>query len=315
MMQYLFGQANMSESMNSENIKNLYEKIKSADAIFIGAGSGLSTSAGYDYGARRLIKYFPDFIKKYNFKDLYSAGFYSFPTYEEYFAYWSRMSYINRYVKDPKPVYKELYELVKDKNYFVITTNVDHCFQKAGFNKQRLFYTQGDMGLWQCSTPCHQSTYDNENNVRQCLLSQGFTFDQEGELIVPDESNLKMQVPTELVPLCPKCGKPMRDHLRSDSQFVQDEGWYAAQTRYNAFVKNHTKGKVLYLDLGSGGNTPIIFKIPFMRMVHQNPEAIYATINLGEAITTEEIADRSICLNADIGAAVSALLKLKEAKA
>ncbi|MBQ4433761.1 MAG: Sir2 silent information regulator family NAD-dependent deacetylase [Bacteroidales bacterium] len=274
-----------------DNIRKLQQTLQKADAVIVGAGAGLSTSAGFTYSGERFQQHFADFIGKYGFADMYSAGFYPFPTEEEHWAYWSRHIYYNRYVPAPKPVYDILLKLLKDKDYFVITTNVDHQFQKAGFDKQRLFYTQGDYGLFQCAKPCHQKTYDNEEWVKRMIAEQ-----------------VDMRIPTELVPRCPVCGEKMKVNLRSDETFVEDDGWHAASERYTEFIRRHKDGKVLFLDLGSGGNTPVIFKIPFIRWTMQNPIAIYATVNLGEAFTVEQIADRSIVINADINDVLNSLL-------
>ena len=271
--------------------EKLQESLRETDAIVVGAGAGLSTSAGFIYSGERFEQHFADFIGKYGFTDMYSAGFYPFPSEEEHWAYWSRHIYYNRYVPAPKPVYDNLLKLLKDKDYFVITTNVDHQFQKAGFDKKRLFFTQGDYGLFQCAKPCHQKTYDNEEMVKRMIAEQQ-----------------DMRIPTELIPHCPVCGGPMKVNLRADETFVEDEGWHAASERYTEFIRRHKDGKVLFLDLGSGGNTPVIFKIPFIRWTMQNPNAIYATINLGEAFTVDQIADRSIVINADIGEILEKLL-------
>ena len=280
--------------------RELIRALNEADAVVVGAGAGLSTSAGFTYSGERFQKHFADFIGKYGFTDMYTAGFHHFPTDEEHWAYWSRHIYYNRYIPAPKPVYDDLLKLVKDKDYFVITTNVDHQFQKAGFDKKRLFYTQGDYGLFQCATPCHQKTYDNEEIIRKMIAAQGVeTF--------PETS---LQIPSELVPKCPVCGGKMTVNLRSDSTFVEDEGWHAAAQRYLDFVNDHSKGKVLYWDLGIGANTPTIIKLPFMQMTYKNPEAVYATINLGEAFTVEQIKDRSIVINGDIGEVLKTMLLL-----
>ena len=279
-------------------IEKLRKALQSADAVVVGAGAGLSTSAGFTYSGERFERHFADFIRKYGFTDMYSAGFYPFPTEEEHWAYWSRHIYYNRYVPAPKPVYDNLLKLLKDKDYFVITTNVDHQFQKAGFDKQRLFYTQGDYGLFQCAKPCHQRTYDNEETIRKMIAAQAVeTF--------PETS---LQIPSELIPRCPVCGGPMKVNLRADETFVEDEGWRAASERYTEFIRRHKDGRVLFLDLGSGGNTPVIFKIPFIRWTMQNPNAAYATVNLGEAFTVDQIADRSIVINGDIGDILEKLL-------
>jgi NAD-dependent SIR2 family protein deacetylase len=274
-------------------IEKLRKALHEADAVVVGAGAGLSTAAGFTYSGERFQQHFADFINKYGFTDMYSAGFYPFPTEEEKWAYWSRHIYYNRYLPAPKPVYDNLLKLLKDKDYFVITTNVDHQFQKAGFDKQRLFYTQGDYGLFQCATPCHQKTYDNEEVVRRMIAEQ-----------------MDLRIPSELVPKCPVCGGRMEVNLRSDETFVEDEGWHAASERYADFIRRHLHDNILFLDLGSGGNTPIVFKIPFIKWTMQNPNAIYATVNLGEAFTVDQIKERSIVIDADINDVLNALLAL-----
>ena len=279
-----FDEAGCAEQTFKRRVERLADALLQADAVVIGAGSGLSASAGFTYGGERFFKYFGDFAEKYGIRDMYSGGFYPYKTLEEYWAWWSRHIYYNRYVEPPVPVYQRLLELVKEKDYFVITTNVDHCFQKAGFDKERLFYTQGDYGLWQCSGPCHQETYDNEEQVRQMIAEQK-----------------DMRIPTELIPRCPRCGKPMTMNLRSDAAFVEDAGWHRAARRYEAFIGRMDGGRVLFWELGVGANTPVIIKYPFWRMTHQNPEAAYACVNYGEAYAPREIAGRSICIDGDIG--------------
>ena len=293
----------MNSSLENE-ISLLKEKIAKADAVVIGAGAGLSTSAGFTYSGMRFEQYFSDFSKKYDFSDMYSGGFYPFETLEEHWAYWSRYIYINRYMDAPKPVYDRLFALVKDKDYFVLTTNVDHCFQKAGFDKKRLFYTQGDYGLFQCSKPCHAATYDNENVVRQMVVHQGFEI-QNNDLVIPENNEIKMDIPAELVPKCPKCGRPMSMNLRADNTFVQDEGWYLASERYAEFLRRHKGLKVLFLELGVGMNTPGIIKYPFWRMTSENPEAYYISINYGEAFAPTEIRKQSTCMQCDINEVLS----------
>ena len=274
----------------SAEIIRLKNVLNAADAVVIGAGAGLSTAAGFTYTGERFEKYFSDFIKKYGFTDMYSGGFYPFETPEEHWAYWSRYIYCNRYTDVDNGVYKRLFGLVRDKDYFVLTTNVDHQFQKAGFDKKRLFYTQGDYGLFQCGEPCHNETYDNEEAVRRMFAEQK-----------------DMRVPAELVPKCPKCGKPMTMNLRADDKFVQDEGWYKASERYCKFIGDHENANILFLELGVGYNTPAIIKFPFWQMTVENPRAVYACVNFGEAFCPEEISGRSICLNADISEVIGLL--------
>ena len=271
------------------SIARLKKALDEADAVVIGAGAGLSTSAGFVYNGERFKKHFSDFAEKYGFNDMYSGGFYPYQTPEEFWAYWSRYIFVNRYTDAPKPVYNELFELVKGKDYFVITTNVDHCFQKAGFDKKRLFYTQDDYGLFQCSVPCHDKTYENEETVRRMV-----------------EEQKDMRIPTELIPKCPVCGKPMTMNLRSDDKFVEDEGWHEAAERYENFLRTR-KGKVLFLELGVGYNTPVIIKYPFWNMTAKNPDATYTCINYGEAVCPEDIKDRAICIDGDIGGALHRL--------
>ena len=285
----MFSRMSITKSTGSysDNVNRLREELDKADAVVIGAGAGLSTAAGFTYTGERFQRYFSDFADKYGFRDMYSGGFYPFAAPEEFWAYWSRYIFINRYTDAPKPVYRELLELIKNQDYFVITTNVDHCFQKAGFDKTRLFYTQGDYGLFQCSEPCCQETFDNESAVRQMM-----------------ERQKDMKIPTELIPKCPHCGKPMTMNLRSDDRFVEDEGWHVAAARYSNFIRTNT-GRVLYLELGVGYNTPVIIKYPFWRMTAQNPRATYACINRGEAVCPTEIEGQAICIDADIAKVIS----------
>lgn len=276
------------------DVEGEIEKFKAAlresEYVVIGAGAGLSTSAGFTYAGERFRRYFQNFIDRYHFKDMYTGGFYPFPSLEETWAYWSRYVFINRYLDPPKPVYQDLFALVQEKDYFVLTTNVDHCFQRAGFDKARLFYTQGDFGLWQCGVPCHQKTYENETAIREMVARQS-----------------GMRIPSELIPYCPVCGEPMTMNLRADDTFVQDEGWVRASKQYAEFLESRKGKSVLFLELGVGMNTPVIIKYPFWRMTAENPKARYACLNAGEAYCPEEIADRSILLDGDIGEMIKRL--------
>ena len=275
--------------------------------MIVGAGAGLSTSAGYIYTGERFEKYFADFARKYGFQDMYSGGFYVLQSPpEEMWAYWSRYIWINRYAPIPKDTYARLLDLLKDKDYFVLTTTVDHCFQKAGFDTKRLFYTQGDYGLFQCSEPCHEKTYENEELIRAMVLSQGWEISEDGTLTLPEGAERKMTVPRELLPVCPVCGEAMTTNLRSDDRFVEDEGWHRAAERYQNFLRTRT-GKLLFLELGVGYNTPAIIKYPFWNMTARDPDAVYACLNYGEAACPEQIRERSICLDGDIGAILADL--------
>lgn len=281
-----------STSAYCDQIKRLKQALDTADAVFIGAGAGLSASAGFAYDGKRFEEHFPDFIQKYGFCDMYSAGFYPYETLEEYWSYWSRYIFINRYQDAPHDVYATLLQLVREKDHFVLTTNVDHCFQKAGFDKRRLFYTQGDYGLWQCAKPCHHKTYDNEATVREMIAGQK-----------------NMRVPSELVPRCPLCGGPMSMNLRVDHTFVEDEGWHIAAGRYQDFIRRHQGLRILYLELGVGENTPVIIKYQFWEMTYQNPNAVYACINLSGAHCPTEIRGQSICIDGDIQNVLNKLVK------
>ena len=291
-----------------DKLSDIKELTANADAIVIGAGAGLSTSAGFTYSGERFDKYFSDFKERYKFTDMYSGGFYPYETLEEHWAFWSRYIYINRYMDTPKPVYDNLYELVKDKDYFVITTNVDHCFQKAGFDKHRLYYTQGDYGLFQCSEPCHKKTYDNEDIIRKMVMAQGYEFKEDGSLYLPDGRNLKLTVPSELVPYCPECGKPMSMNLRADNTFVEDEGWHVAAKRYEQFLERHKNLNIVFIELGIGYNTPVIIKYPFWQMTDKWQHAHYICLNYGQAYAPDEIKDKSVCVNKDIDEIIRRLL-------
>ena len=275
----------------SAQTDRLKQALHDADTVIIGAGAGLSTSAGFTYSGARFTQYFSDFAAKYGFSDMYTGGFFPYPTKEEFWAYWSRYIFVNRYMDAPKPVYDDLLKLVQDKDYFVITTNVDHCFQKAGFDKKRLFYTQGDYGLFQCSEPCCQETWDNETVIREMVDRQK-----------------DMRVPTELIPVCPHCGKPLTMNLRSDDKFVEDEGWHAAAERYENFLRTRKGQKTLFLELGVGYNTPGIIKYPFWQMTCENPNALYVCINQGQALGPKEITERAIYVDRDINEAMDSLL-------
>jgi len=287
----------------SNLIEELKKALEEADTVIIGAGAGLSTAAGYTYSGERFRKYFFDFEEKYGFHDMYSGGFTQFESDEEKWAFWSRNIWINRYAPVPSDLYGKLYELVKDKDYFVITTNVDHCFQRAGFDKKRLFYTQGDYGLFQSSEPsgsfAHQ-TYDNREAVLKMLEAQGFEIGEDDTLIVRDPKQIQMHIPSELIPYCEDDGKEMAMNLRADDTFVEDEGWHTAAQRYTEFIRRHSGTKTLLMELGVGYNTPSIIKFPFWRITAANKDAVYACLNYGQAYAPDEIKDRSICINGDI---------------
>lgn len=294
---------NGSEMSFEEKIAVLKDQMKKADAVVIGAGSGLSTAAGYTYSGDLFEKYFGDFERKYGFRDMYSGGFYPYQTMEDFWGYWCRHIWINRYGSIPTDLYGWLLGLVEDKDYFVLTTNVDHCFQRSGFDKKRLFYTQGDYGLFQSSSPgsaARNKTYNNYEIIRRMILSEGYQIGDNGELIVPKDTEIRMSVPSDLMPVCPDDGKMMTTNLRCDDSFVEDDGWHQAAQRYQDFLRRHERLRVLYLELGVGMNTPRIIKFNFWKYTKENPNAFYACVNKGEAYCPKEIADRSMCIDGDI---------------
>ena len=291
-----------------ENLDRLKKEIETADAIVIGAGAGLSTAAGFTYRGERFEKWFSDFREAYGFQDMYSGGFYPFPEKEIFWAYWARYIYINRYLDPPKTIYQDLYELVKGKDYFVITTNVDHCFQKAGFDKERLFYTQGDYGLFQSVDPKIRKTYDNEEWVMQAMEAQGFVRNEDGVFDDSSDKEISMRIPTELIPKCPDDGSDMTMNLRSDDSFVEDDGWNRASAAYSDFLRRHDGLHVLFLEIGVGANTPVIIKYPFWQMTNDNENAVYACLNYNEACCPKQIEKRSIVIDGDSGEVIKQLL-------
>ena len=281
----MFGRMSITKSTGDywTQIERLKNVLENTETIVVGAGAGLSASAGFTYDGERFRENFSDFEDKYGFHDMYAGAFCRYDTPEEHWAYWSRFITVNRYMDAPKPVYKELLDMIRNKDYFVITTNVDHCFQKAGIDKKRLFYTQGDYGLFQCSEPCCQETFENEKDVREMV-----------------ERQEDMRIPSELLPVCPHCGRPMTMNLRSDNSFVEDEGWHRAAEQYENFLRTRKNMPILFLELGVGYNTPGIIKYPFWQMTAENPKATYACINYGEAVCPKEIEKQSICIDGDI---------------
>ena len=284
-----------------EQIERLRHELKTADAIVIGAGAGLSTSAGFVYNGERFMRYFPDFAERFGISDMYSGGFFPFPNVETYWAWWSRNIYCNRYVKAPKAVYENLLRIVADRDYFVITTNVDHMFQKAGFDKKHLFYTQGDYGLFQNQRPTAQKTWDNEDWVMRAMAAQGFVKDEKGVFVIPENGQITMRVPPELIPRDPEYGKEVVPNLRVDDSFVEDEGWHRASAAYADFLQQHQGQHILYLEIGVGSNTPVIIKYPFWQMTNDNPNAVYCCLNYNEAYCPKQSETRSICVDGDTG--------------
>lgn len=288
----------MEAMENEDKIVEAYRKIRSADAILLGAGAGLSTAAGLVYDGEDFQKNFKDFIDKYDFPNLYYGGFGPFASPEEQWAYWSRFVWMERYEPGALPLYVQLLSLLKEKDFFVITTNVDHAFQKAGYPKERLFYTQGDYGLFQCSLPCHRKTYDNEAAIKAMLNQQK-----------------DMQIPTALIPKCPICGRPMSMNLRADETFVEDEGWHEAEERNDLFLAEHyDSDKIVYLELGVGENTPAIIHLPFLRLCSENPKATFIEVNAHPTNVPLALEPQSLVIKGDLKDVIEAWAHLKESE-
>lgn len=288
-----------AEGVRPSEVLRLRAVLRDSGPVLIGAGAGLSTSAGFTYSGERFERYFSDFRGSLGIREMYSGGFYPFRDEGTKWAWWSRMIYCNRYTEPPRPVYEDLLSLVRGRDYFVITTNVDHQFQRAGFDKARLFYTQGDYGLFQSTDPSDRRTYDNAEWVKAAMEYQGFVKGPDGQYVMPPEG-VKMSLPPELFPKTPD-GKSVTTNLRADNSFVEDEGWHRASAAYSDFLRGHKKSEMLFLELGVGSNTPGIIKYPFWEMARRNVRSVYACINLGEAYCPSEIGERSICLDGDIG--------------
>ena len=277
----------------NRQLRKASEMLEDADAVIIGAGAGASTAAGLHYGGKRFTENFGDFIAKYGSRsmpDMYAAGFYPFPTEEAKWGYWSKHALVNRFFPPALPMYQQLLELVRNREYFVITTNVDHQFQKAGFAKERVFATQGDYGEIQCKKGCHQSVYDAEQFFRQM-----------------DTTREDCCIPSELVPKCPVCGGRMEMHLRCDSYFVEDEAWHVAADNYANFVERFWDKKVVLLELGVGFNTPAIIRFPFETMVRENETFCLIRLNRDAPAVPASFRERAIGIGGDMARAISDL--------
>lgn len=279
---------------------NVAERLRSlndgAEAIVVGAGAGLSTAAGFTYSGERFERYFRDFRERYGIRDMYSGGFYPFPDAETFWGWWCRHIWVNRYAPLPGTLYADLLQLLAGHDFFVLTTNVDHAFQRAGFPKERLFYTQGDYGLFQSSESSGVTaakTYDNREIIEAMLRSEGWSFTSDGDIFVPEGKQVSLRIDSSLVPICPDDGAPMTTNLRADDRFVEDDGWQAASERYQAFLTRTAGKRVLFLELGVGANTPGIIKFPFWHMTAENPNARYACVNPQEQYVPDLIEDRA----------------------
>lgn len=274
-----------------DQIDRAAKNIRNTDCVIIGAGAGASTAAGIQYGGKRFTDNFAEFIKKYGeyyMTDMYAAGFYPYPSEEAKWGYWSKHALMNRFDPPALPLYTELYDLVKNKEYFVLTTNVDHQFYKAGFDEKRIFATQGDYGKIQCQKACHSKTYDAKDLFRKM-----------------DKARRDCLIPSELVPKCPVCGGNMAMNLRCDNYFVEDEAWHEAADRYAGFLEQHKDKKVVLLELGVGFNTPIIIRFPFEKMVRENSSYSLIRLNMDEAVVPESFGERAIGIGGDMAKAIT----------
>lgn len=265
--------------------------LEGAEYVLIGAGAGLSAAAGLTYSGKRFEDRFLEFIEKYGMTDMYSAGFYPFVDEEARWGYWSKHVCVNRIEPEALPLYNTLYELVKDKNYFVLTTNADHQFYKAGFGEDKIFATQGDYGLIQCKRGCHPKTYDD----REMMIQM-------------DQARKDCRVPSYMVPKCPVCGGPMTMNLRCDQYFVEDEAWYEAEERFGRFLNVCRKKKTALLELGIGFNTPTIVRFPFEKLARENRNMTLIRLNLNEAIVPESLGARGIGINSDMEKSITDIL-------
>ena len=280
----------------NEQINQTVSLINDAEIILIGGGAGLSTAAGLNFSGKRFTDNFKDFIDKYGDKymtDFYSAGFYPFKTEEEYWAYWSRHAYMNRVITEGLPVYKQLYNLVNNKEHFVITTNADALFVKSGFEKQNVFATQGDFGFIQCTYACHSKTYD--------------AMDMFTEM---KDKIFDCKIPSDLVPICPKCGGRMEMSLRNNQYFVEDDAWHKAEENYSNFLKNIESKKIVLLELGLGFNTPMIIRYPFEKMTKENSNAYLIRLNLDDVKVPKVLGNRVIGIKEDIAKSINDIYKL-----
>jgi len=269
--------------IDKQIIEQSIARIKAADKIIIGAGSGLSTAAGLNYGGKRFQDNFADFISTYPLSDMYSAAFYPFATPEERWAYFSRHILINRFNAPVGQPYKDLLEVVQTKDHFVLTTNVDAQFQRAGFNTSKLFATQGDYGMFQCSKPCNNTLYHNHKMVNDMAAQQ---------------SNCK--IPSALIPICPNCGEALEPHLRKDQYFVENDDWHTANNNYINYVRQIKQEKVVFLELGVGFNTPSIIRWPFEQLSKQVTNACLIRVNMDDVQANYQISDQSILCQGDI---------------
>lgn len=276
-----------------EQIKHATALIKESEYILIGAGAGISTAAGLTYNGKRFTDNFSEFIKKYGtiyMKDMYTAGFYPFPTQEEKWGYWSKHSLLNRFLPPALPLYKQLYDIIKEKNYFVLTTNVDHQFYKSGFEAKRIFATQGDYGAIQCEKACHPKIYNAKK-----------------QFYAMDKARQNCMIPSYMVPKCPVCGGNMTMHLRSDNYFVEDENWHNMASHYIDFLEKMHGKKGVLLELGVGFNTPAIIRFPFEKMTYENSNLSLIRLNLNEAMVPEILEDRVIGIGGDMSKTISDL--------
>ena len=277
----------------NKRISEVKKLINEADYILIGAGAGLSTAAGLEYSGESFEKNFKEFIEKYNFPDLYSASFYDFNTQEEKWAFFAKMISLNRFNKEPLKLYQELCSLVKEKDYFIITTNVDGQFEKAGFEKEKVFETQGDYAYLQCEIACHNKLYYNYDLVNEWL-----------------KNTEDCKIPSSLVPKCPVCGGNMEMNLRKDANFVQDENWYKQDKRYGEFLDKSQDKNLLLLEIGVGFNTPGIIRFPFEQMVYNNVNTHLVRINKDYAFVSKEIEDKTILFDEDTNKIVEDLKEI-----
>lgn len=281
-------------------MRNSYKKrleqakraLEGAEYVLLGGGAGLSAAAGITYSGKRFTEHFEPFINKYGFTDLYTSSFYPFRTEEENWAYWAKHISINRFEIGATRLYEDLFQLVKEKEYFVISTNVESQFVKAGFPEDKVFEIQGDYSYLQCEKGCHDTLYYNEAVVKEMI-----------------EQTRDCRIPTDLVPKCPVCGGRMDVNLRKNGYFVQDEKWYESERRYKEFLSSTTEERIVYAELGVGFNTPGIIRYPFERMTYNNVNATLIRFNLEHPEGAPENKFRTIAFTEDMQKIVRDLME------
>ena len=278
----------------SERIAHVGRLIADADYILIGAGAGLSAAAGLDYAGKEFEREFQPWIDRYGIIDLYSSSFYPFKTEEERWAYWAKHIWFSRFRTGGTELYHNILQLIKGKEYFVITTNVDAQFEKTEFAKEKIFATQGDYAYLQVRSGSTKTLVYNESWVKQALAA-----------------TIDCKVPTELIPHHPLTGELMSPNLRCDDTFVEDERWHRQKEAYHEFVGKAWGHKLLLLEFGVGFNTPSIIRFPFEQMAASNSNVSLVRFNRDHPQLMQENVFNFTCFTEELGVVVKRLSNLR----